>query len=466
MTPDLKLAELTLDGIRAIRELASSKDPESILVPACIRIVKLLMSTINVDGGALYYTSRVGEFTRVFSIGSHPTRAQFSPSESTSEDSTNQVVFPIPIAGRKSYLAHAVFGYLSLYRRDKFGQTERSLIQEMLQFLAHFAQYGWEVQLEGAIQSARQRIDRVLRTEHQPGSVLGKTMTALHSALQPRASYYGVLVDDCFCVDYFSHKRFNTCGEPVFAPIAKSIMELIRKSDTFLVSDPPEIDMFADALRALVLPSPNGSTYVASVYATDEDPIGMFLLEFDKARYFSETETKSALAYRQADLARWAGFLYQRRTSRMIASPIYKSRDTRPDPKAVFALMPFGQPWSDRIWTRLIRPIVEEAGLLPVRGDDLYGHDIMEDIWKGILKARIVIADITDRNPNVFYELGIAHTLGKPVILLTQKLTDIPFDLNRFRHIVYQDNLDGYDQLTKHLRASIREIIASTGDGA
>jgi nucleoside 2-deoxyribosyltransferase len=88
------------------------------------------------------------------------------------------------------------------------------------------------------------------------------------------------------------------------------------------------------------------------------------------------------------------------------------------------------------------------------------------DIWKGILKARIVIADITDRNPNVFYELGIAHTLGKPVILLTQKLTDIPFDLNRFRHIVYQDNLDGYDQLTKHLRASIREIIASTGDGA
>jgi hypothetical protein len=465
MTPDLKLAELTLDGIRAIRELATSKAPESILVPACTRIVKLLMTTINVDGGALYYTSRVGEFTRVFSLGSHPTRASLSPSQAAVPDSANEVVFPIPFAGRKSYLAHAVFGYLSLYRRKKFVQAERNLIQEMLQFLAHFAQYGWEVQLEGAIETARHRIDRVLRTECQPGSILAKTMTALHSALQPRASYYGVLVDDCFCVDYYSHKRFNTCVEPLFAPLAESVMDLARKSETFILSDRPEIDMVADSLRPLVLPSPNGSTYVASVYASDEDPIGMFLLEFDKTRYFSETETKSALAYRKADLARWAGFLYQRRTSRMIANPIFKSRDTRADPKAVFVLMPFGQPWSDRIWTRLIRPIVEEAGLLPVRGDDLYGHDIMEDIWKGILKARIVIADITDRNPNVFYELGIAHTIGKPVILLTQRLTDIPFDLNRFRHIVYQDNLDGYDMLTKHLRASIREIVASTGDG-
>ena len=85
----------------------------------------------------------------------------------------------------------------------------------------------------------------------------------------------------------------------------------------------------------------------------------------------------------------------------------------------------------------------------------------MEDVWKGINEANIVIADITNRNPNVFYELGIAHTLGKKVILLTQHIEDIPFDLKRYRIIEYEDNIDGYDKLEIGLKNTISEIFDS-----
>ncbi|HUL64141.1 MAG TPA: hypothetical protein VLW55_05950 [Burkholderiaceae bacterium] len=460
MTPDIKLAEVTLAAIRTIRECGSSKDPESILVPACVKIVKLLMSTINVDGGSLYYTSRAGDFVKVFSIGSRSAPPSFTAARSTGAGPSNDVVLPIPITGRKSYLAAAVFGYLSLYRREAFSETESHLIQDMLQFLAHLAQYGWEMQLSSAIETARRKIDQVLQSEQRPGSVFGKTLASLHVGVQARASYYGVVIDDCLSVDYVCFRQFRTCNQPHTAALPRKVIELMQGSSTFVLSDSPEVEQVAEALRPLVPPAPHGATYVASVYSQGNDPLGMTLVEFDKARYFNEADTKVALAYRQADLARWAGFLYQRRTSKMIANPIFRSRDTRLDEKVVFVLMPFDQPWSDRIWSRLVRPTVESEGLVPVRGDDLYGRDIMEDIWQGIVKARIVIADITGRNPNVFYELGIAHTVGKPVILMTQNVADIPFDLNRFRHIVYQDNMDGYDALTKHLRASMRDVVA------
>jgi hypothetical protein len=82
----------------------------------------------------------------------------------------------------------------------------------------------------------------------------------------------------------------------------------------------------------------------------------------------------------------------------------------------------------------------------------------MEDIWKSILQSRIIIADITGRNANVFYELGLAQCIGKDIILITQSIADIPFDLNRYRHIVYEDNFDGYEKLTKGLGNTIIDI--------
>lgn len=82
----------------------------------------------------------------------------------------------------------------------------------------------------------------------------------------------------------------------------------------------------------------------------------------------------------------------------------------------------------------------------------------MEDIWTKINQAAFIIADVTGKNPNVMYELGIAHTIGKPVILITQNTKSIPFDFTHLRHFKYEDNSDGKEKFAKELRRVIPEI--------
>jgi hypothetical protein len=74
-------------------------------------------------------------------------------------------------------------------------------------------------------------------------------------------------------------------------------------------------------------------------------------------------------------------------------------------------------------------------------------------------RSRVVVCDCTGRNPNVFYETGIAHTLGREVILITQNEHDIPFDLRHLRHIRYLDNTEGRGALTEALQARMQTIL-------
>lgn len=141
---------------------------------------------------------------------------------------------------------------------------------------------------------------------------------------------------------------------------------------------------------------------------------------------------------------------------------IFHKRDLPLQENFVFALMPFTEAWSDYIWKEEIKPIVqgiEEIRLICKRADDLYGRDVMQDIYESILTASIIIADITNRNANVFYELGIAHSLGKEVILITQGAEHIPFDLNRFRHCIYSNDGMGYKKLRQYLTDAIKDIL-------
>jgi hypothetical protein len=89
------------------------------------------------------------------------------------------------------------------------------------------------------------------------------------------------------------------------------------------------------------------------------------------------------------------------------------------DPKLCFVLMPFGDPF-DGYYEQIIKPTVESAGLHALRADEVYGTTaIIRDIWESIWRARIVIADVTGKNPNVNYELGLSHALAVPTILIT-----------------------------------------------
>ena len=147
---------------------------------------------------------------------------------------------------------------------------------------------------------------------------------------------------------------------------------------------------------------------------------------------------------------------------RIMSNSVFNTREFEIQENFVFVLMPFSESWSDYIWRKQIKLTVEKIAdynLICKRADDLYGRDIMQDIYESLLTASVIIADMTNRNANVFYELGIAHTLGKDVILLAQSIDDIPFDLNRFRTCVYSNDGPGYEKLENFLAESIRDIF-------
>ena len=105
----------------------------------------------------------------------------------------------------------------------------------------------------------------------------------------------------------------------------------------------------------------------------------------------------------------------------------------------------------------LLKNVVEDIGLRCKRADEIFStKPIIEDIIEHIQKARILIADLTGRNPNVFYELGFAHAIYKDVILITQNLEDVPFDIRHYRCIVYQDSVE---RLEEGLRRTLHEVL-------
>ncbi len=142
-------------------------------------------------------------------------------------------------------------------------------------------------------------------------------------------------------------------------------------------------------------------------------------------------------------------------TRTMLVDPVFSGRGFPIQEDLVFVLMPFGSAWSARVWKR-IQEVCRKLGLQVKRADELVGPVIMEDIWQGICQARVILADLTGRNPNVFYELGLAHTLGKRVVLLTQNIHEVPFDLIGLRCVVYEDNVDGFTRLEDGLERMLR----------
>ncbi len=111
--------------------------------------------------------------------------------------------------------------------------------------------------------------------------------------------------------------------------------------------------------------------------------------------------------------------------------------DTTSPKPFIFVLMPFSEEFND-IYELGIKAASADTGAYCERVDEqIFEERILDRIYNQITKADILISDMTDRNPNVFYETGYAHALGKKVILITQRNDDIPFDLKHFPHIIY-----------------------------
>ena len=135
---------------------------------------------------------------------------------------------------------------------------------------------------------------------------------------------------------------------------------------------------------------------------------------------------------------------------------------TQPKP-FVFVIMPFAPEFED-VYQVGIKPACEKAGAYAERVDEqIFRERILQRVYNQIAKADLIVADMTGRNANVFYETGYGHALGKNVVLVTKEQEDIPFDLQDFPHIIYKGSLT---VLVRELEKKIRHFIAHPGTPA
>ncbi|MCW5983178.1 MAG: hypothetical protein KIT09_34125 [Bryobacteraceae bacterium] len=129
----------------------------------------------------------------------------------------------------------------------------------------------------------------------------------------------------------------------------------------------------------------------------------------------------------------------------------------------VAVMMPLSMEFSSVY--QAVKQSTAECGLRCLRADDIWEDStIIQDIFTLIFRAQVVVVDFTGKNPNVMYETGIAHTLGKHVIPIPQHLGDVPFDMQHHRVLRYMPNAEGLTKLSSELAAKLRQV--SVGSSA
>ncbi len=128
----------------------------------------------------------------------------------------------------------------------------------------------------------------------------------------------------------------------------------------------------------------------------------------------------------------------------------------------VFVLMPFAKKFDDRFRLGIKEPL-ESIGIPCTRADEIsYVGNVVQEVFKRIDSARLLIADMTGQNANVFYEVGYAHAKSRRVVLLTEKSGDIPFDLRGERHIIYGASLTA---LREQLLKVVKDLLDPALEG-
>ena len=152
-------------------------------------------------------------------------------------------------------------------------------------------------------------------------------------------------------------------------------------------------------------------------------------------------------------------------TKSMFVQPLFDRPHQLPQDRHfdLFVLMPFS-PDLKEVYEDHIKNAAVSLNLKIARADDFFSASaVMQDVWNAICKSRLIIADCTGRNPNVFYEIGLAHTVGKSVILITQNIEDVPFDLRHIRYIPYEYTPHGMKKFEVDLANTIRTELRNLG---
>lgn len=313
-------------------------------------------------------------------------------------------------------------------------------------------------------QYPRHAVDKALRI---PGAILeqnaGKSCTVKQSA-----SFLGVGAAGPYTVEVSSGIKYGFLERPVAGQIA--VTDRAKK-----VLRPQDQQDEVQGLRDAVLNAPVVSE-VYSHYRGENLPdakffrnalIDTFAVPAEKVDEFRDIFVSSLQAaklltehdgkYRVVDVSHDAA-------ENRVPSPTLKKLEQAVKVDATdscFVMMPFAPPHGE-YYAKIYKPAIDKVGLRPVRADtEIFGTGkIMDQIWSGINAAKVLVAELTTRNPNVFYELGLAHALEKPVVLVSSNEKDVPFDLRHIR-VIYYDVDDPFwgskllDKVTENILSAI-----------
>ncbi|MBI3881460.1 MAG: hypothetical protein HY301_15525 [Verrucomicrobia bacterium] len=290
----------------------------------------------------------------------------------------------------------------------------------------------------------RHPLERALRI---PAAILeqnaGKECSEAESA-----KFSGVGYNGPFRLEISSSLKFGLLERP--APGRLQITELGRK---ILRPKQPQDELAGKRESAIKAP------YIGEVYnhyrgenlpdkrffenaLTDsfhipQDKIDDFTAVFHSTLEFAQLSEKNGDKIRILDVSHEPGAAASdsNRIERLGKEVAVSATDT------CFVMMPFAGPLGS-YYEKIYDPAIRKAGLTPVRADaEIFGTGkIIDQIWRGITAAKVLVTELTSRNPNVFYELGLAHALGKPVVLVSSNELDVPFDLKHIRVIYYDVN--------------------------
>ena len=132
--------------------------------------------------------------------------------------------------------------------------------------------------------------------------------------------------------------------------------------------------------------------------------------------------------------------------------------EVTPKKPKIFVVMQFTPPFNE-LYTDVIVPVCEQEGFEVVRADETFGPGIIiADIARQITEATVIVADITPNNPNVYWEVGYAHALQKPTVLIAERETQLPFDVSPFRTLFYDNTIAGKSKIEDGLRSHLAAI--------
>lgn len=298
----------------------------------------------------------------------------------------------------------------------------------------------------GVAKYPRHTIERVLRI---PRAIIEQNAGRECSEAEA-ANYVGVGIGGPFRVEISSAIKYGMLSRPRTGYIA--VTERARQAIR-----PQKPGDEIEAMRQAVLEAPEISD-VYKHYRGEDLPDGSFFVNAlvdkfkipaDKVPEFISIFTSSL---QSAHLIESRGDKYRVldvTSSDDLDHHVGSKRVGGPAPKiaagdSCFVVMPFADPVGG-YFQNVYEPAIKKAGLKAVRADaEIFGTGkIIDQIWSGINAAKVLVAELTTKNPNVFYELGLAHALNKPVVLVSSNEGDVPFDLRHIR-VIYYDVSDPF----------------------